>query len=77
MKELSKEHLIDLVFNKCGKIVQSNADQMKECILDYIKESENNWNEMLVKFVTAYGDEMRRVCCQTVAETLYDILYSE
>ena len=77
MKELSKEQLIDLVFNKCGKIVQSNADQMKERILDYIKESENNWNEMLIKFVTAYGDEMRRVCCQTVAETLYDILYSE
>ncbi len=77
MKQLTKEQLIDLVFNKCAEIILSNAEQIKENILNDIKGSENNGNETLVKFVTAYGDEMRRVCCQTIAETLYDILYSE
>lgn len=77
MKDLTKDQLIDLVFNKCGEIVLSNAEQIKENILNDINESESNGNEILVKFVVAYGNEMRRVCCQTIAETLYDILYSE
>lgn len=77
MKDLTKDQLIDLVFNKCAEIVLSNAEQIKENILNDINESESNGNEILVKFVAAYGNEMRRVCCQTIAETLYDILYSD
>lgn len=77
MKQLTKEQLIDLVFDKCAKIMLSNVEQIKGNILNEIKGSENNGNETLVKFVTAYGNEMRRACCQTIAETLYDILYSE
>lgn len=77
MKKLTKEQLIDLVFDKCAEIILSNVEQIKENILNEIKGSENNGNETLVKFVTAYGNEMRRECCQTIAETLYDILYSE
>ena len=50
---------------------------MKERILDYIKVPDNNGYEMLVKFVTAYGDEIKRECCQAIAEILYDVLYSE
>lgn len=77
MKQLTKEQLIDLVFDKCAEIALSNIEQIKENILNEIKGSENNGNEILVKFVTAYGNEIGRVCCQTIAETLYDILYSE
>ena len=77
MKQLTKEQLIDLVFNKCAEIVQSNAEQIKEDIWNEIKGSEDNWNEMLVKFIIAYGNEMRREYCQAFAEILYDILYSE
>ena len=77
MKKLTKEQLIDLVFNKCAVIVQSNAEQIKESILNDIKGSEDNWYEALVKFVTAYGNEIKRECCQTFAEILDDILYSE
>lgn len=77
MKQLTKGQLIDLVFNKCAVIVQSNAEQIKEDIWNEIKGSEDNWNEMLVKFVIAYGNEIKRECCQTFAEILYDILYSE
>lgn len=32
---------------------------------------------MIVDFVATYSNEMRRECCQTVAEILYDILYSK
>ena len=77
MKKLTKEQLIDLVFNKCAELVQSNAEQIKESILNDIKGSEENWYEALVKFVTAYGNEIKRECCQTFAIILYDILYSE
>lgn len=77
MKELMKEQLIDLVFNKCEEIMLSNAEQIKENILNNIKGAENNLAETIVKLVTAYGNEMIRVYCQTFAETLYEILYSE
>lgn len=77
MKELTKEQLIDSVFDKCAELVQSNAEQIKESILNNIKESEDNWSKMIVDFVIAYGNEMRRECCQTFAEILYEILYSE
>ena len=77
MKQLTKEQLIDLVFNKCAVIVQSNAEQIKESILNNIKGAEDDWSKMIVAFVIAYGDEIKRECCQTFAEILYDILYSE
>ena len=77
MKQLTKEQLIDLVFNKCAVIVQSNAEQIKEDIWNELKGSEDNWTEMLVKFVIAYGNEIKRECCQTFAVILYDVLYSE
>ena len=77
MKQLTKEQLIDLVFDKNAKIREFNSEKMKEHILDYIKVPDNNGYEMLVKFVTAYGDEIKRECCQAIAEILYDVLYSE
>ncbi|MDE7006590.1 MAG: hypothetical protein K2P07_00300, partial [Lachnospiraceae bacterium] len=76
MKQLEKDQLIDLVFDKCVEIVQLNAEKIKESILNDVKEAEDNWNEMLVKFVIAYGNEMRRECCQTFAEILHEVLYS-
>lgn len=77
MKQLEKDQLVDLVFDKCAEIVQLDSEKVKESILNDIKGSEGNWHEMLVKFVTAYGNEMRRECCQTFAEILYEVLYSE
>lgn len=77
MKELTKDQLIDLVYNNCAKVIGLNSNEVKEYILNYIKESGDNWHEMLVKFVTAYGNEIRRECCETFAESLYEIFYAE
>ena len=77
MKELTKEQLTNLVFNRCAGNIQSNAEQIKENILKYLEGSEDNCNEIIVKFVIAYGSEMRRECCQIFAEILYEVLYSE
>ena len=77
MKQLTKEQLIDLVFNKCAVLVKSNAEQIKESILNDIKGSEDDWSKIILAFVIAYGNEMRRECCQTFAEILYDIHYAE
>ncbi len=76
MKQLEKSQLIDLVFSRCAEIIQLNSEKIKESILNEIKGSEDNWNETLVKFVMAYGNEIRRECCQTFAEILYEVLYS-
>lgn len=57
--------------------MQSNAEQIKESILNEVKEAEDDWSKMIVKFAISYGNEMRRVCCHTFAGILYDILYSE
>ena len=50
---------------------------IKKDIMNDVWTETNNWSEMLVKFVMAYGDEMRRECCQTFAEILHEVLYSE
>lgn len=76
MKQLEKDQLIDLVFDKCAEIVQLNAEKIKEDIMNEMKGAENDI-ELLAKFVTAYGNEMRRECCQTFAEILHEVLYSE
>ncbi len=77
MKQLEKDQLIDLVFDKCTELVQLNSEKIKEGIMNDIKSAENNWVEMIVKFVAAYGNEIRRECCQMFAEVLYEVLYSE
>ncbi len=77
MKQLKKDQLIDLVFDRCNKIAIKNSEKFEQRISELVEESQDNGYEMLVKFVTTYGNEIRRECCQTIAEILYDILYSE
>lgn len=77
MKQLEKDQLIALVFDRCAEIVQSNSEEIKEDIMSDLKGTENNCSEMLTKFVIAYGNEIRRECCQTFAEILHELLYSE
>ncbi len=77
MKQLSKDQLIDLVFDRCNKIAIKNSEEFGQRMSDLSKETQGDGAEMIVKFVTAYGNEMRRECCQTIAEILYDVLYCE
>lgn len=77
MKELTKEQLIDLVFDKCEEIAKNNSEKFKQHISDIIKESGSDGAKLLITFTTAYGNEMRKECCQTVAEILHEVLYSE
>jgi hypothetical protein len=77
LKQLSKDQLIDLVFDRCNKIAIKNSEEFGQCMSDLSKETQGDGAEMIVKFVTAYGNEMRRECCQTIAEILYDVLYCE
>ena len=77
MKQLSKDQLIDLVFDRCNKIAIKNSEEFGERMSNLSKEVQGDGAVMIIKFVTAYGNEMRRECCQTVAEILYDILYCE
>ena len=60
MKQLEKDQLIALVFDRCAEIVQSNSEEIKEDIMSDLKGTENNCSEMLTKFVIAYGNEIRR-----------------
>ena len=77
MKKLTKEQLIDLMFDRCYEIAISNSEKFEQRVSDIVKESQDNGAKMIVNFVTVYGNEMRKECCQTVAEILYEILYSE
>lgn len=77
MKKLGKDQLIDLVFDKCNEIAIRNSEKFEQSISALVKESQNNGAKMIVDFVTTYSNEIRRECCQTIAETLYDILCSE
>ncbi|MCM1201399.1 MAG: hypothetical protein NC312_09220 [Bacteroides fragilis] len=77
MKKLTKEQLIDLIFDRCNEIAIKNSSSFEQHISEIVKESQNDGAKMTVDFVTAYGNEMRKECCQTFAEILYEILYSE
>ena len=77
MKQLSKDQLIDLVFDRCNKIAIKNSEEFGQRMSGLAKETQGNGAEMIINFVTAYGNEMSRECCQTVAEILYDVLYCE
>ena len=77
MKQLTKDQLIDLVFDMDVEITKLNSEKLKERVSNIVKESGNNGWKMLVDFVVACGCEVKRECYQTFAEILYDILYSE
>lgn len=77
MKELTKDQLIDLTFEKCHAITMENSANFGQRIADLVERSQKDGVKMIVDFVTVYGNEIRKECCQTVAEILYDVLYSE
>ena len=77
MKKLTKDQLIDLVFDKGVEITKLNSEKLKERVSNIVKESGNNGWEMLVDFVMDYANEMRRECCQNFAEIFYEVIYSE
>lgn len=77
VKRLSKEQLIDLVFDRCNKIAIKNSEEFGERMSNLSKEAQGDGAVMIINFVTAYGNEMRRECCETIAEILYDVLYDE
>lgn len=77
MKELTKEQLIDLVFDNMEKVIEQNVESAEKNIKSSIKGSEDNLVEIILRLIVSYGTEIKRECCQAFAETLYDILYSE
>lgn len=77
MKQLTKEQLTDLVKGNCKKIIGLNIDGMVERVQESIKDSRDNCGDLMVKFVVAYCSEIMNECNQVLAETLYDILYTE
>ena len=77
MKKLTKEQLKDLVFDNMEKVIEQNLESAEKNIKSSIKGSEDNLGETIAKFVISYGTEIKREFCKAIAETLYDILYSE
>ena len=77
MKQLTKEQLTEMVHENCKKIIGLNIDGMAERVQESIKGSGDNCGDLMVKFVVAYGSEIMNECNQVLAETLYDILYTE
>ncbi len=77
MKQLTKEQLTEMVHDNCKKIIDLNMDGMAERLTESIKRSGNNCSELMVKLIVAYGAEIMTECNQVLAETLYNILYTE
>ena len=77
MKQLAKEQLTEMVHENCKKIIGLNIDGMAERVQESIKDSGDNCGDLMVKLIVAYGAEIMNECNQVLAETLYDILYTE
>lgn len=76
MKQLTKEQLTDMIYDNWDKVTVSNLKKCKEHMLSSIKETDHVV-DVLLKLLVAYGTEIKKECCQIMADTLYDILYSE
>lgn len=76
MKQLTKEQLIELIYDKARKIAEQNIDIMTQNISKSL-EGVNDFNIAIVNAMAVYGAEIKKECCKSVAETLYEILYSE
>lgn len=76
MKQLSKKELMELIHNKAREIAEQNMNVMTQNISKSL-EGVNDFNIAIVNAMAVYGAEIKKECCQTIAETLYEILYSE
>lgn len=76
MKQLTKEQLMDLVYDNCVKVTEENAENMAKSVSDFTKDV-NDLGEEILKTIMAYCMETKRECCHTFVETIYDILYNE
>ena len=76
MKQLTKEQLAEMIHDKARKIAEQNIDIMTQNISKSL-EGVNDFNIAIVNAMAVYGAEIEKECCQTFAEILYDILYSE
>ena len=76
MKQLTKEQLMDLVYDNCAKATEENAERMAKNMADSTKGADN-LGEVIANIVIAYGAEIKKECCHTFVETIYDILYNE
>ncbi len=76
MKRLTKKELKNLIHDNMRVIARQNIDTMTQNISKSL-EGINDFNIAIVNAMAVYGAEIEKECCQTVAETLYEILYSE
>lgn len=76
MKQLTKEQLTDMIYENWEKVTVSNLTKCKEHMYSSIKETDH-WVGIFFKLMITYGTEIKKECCQVMADTLYDILYSE
>ena len=53
-----------------------NAENVSKNVIKHTKNPDS-LGSMLAQVIIAYGTEIQKECCQIIADTLYDILYSE
>lgn len=76
MKQLTKDQLIDLIYDNCRKVTELNSERIGERVSDFIGD-EKDFNIAIIKAMAAYGAEIKKECCNILVETLCDVFYSE
>lgn len=76
MKQLTKEQLIDLIYDNCRKVTELNSEKIGERVSNFIGD-EKDFNIAIIKVMAAYGAEIKKECCNILVETLCDVFYSE
>lgn len=76
MKQMTKEQLMDLVYDNCAKATEENAENMAKSVSDFTEDASDP-GEKILKTIKVYCMETKRECCHAFVETIYDILYNE
>lgn len=74
MKQLSKEQLKELVYNKAIKVAEENVDILTERLTTCVKDTDN-LATVIVNILAVYKAEIVKECSQTLTETLHTIFY--
>lgn len=76
MKQLTKEQLMELVYDNCEKATEENMEY-KAKNMENLAKNADSLGASIADVIVAYGEEIKKECCHTFVKTIYDILYGE
>ena len=67
---------MELIYDNCEKATEENMESKAKNMMDLVKDTDD-LGKTIADLIVAYGEEIKKECCNAFAETIHDILYNE